>query len=286
MNGSNLHSNLLKTLRQVAEDYQISTDITKAIAQQVREAYGQVSVAVQQIDRMLKAAEVDAVQVGPFLAQTNLWIPPSIPTLELLYKLKEVISYGTSAPDIVKDTFVQYFEENSWGVLGDIVSTWEMNPYFRKRMPIFHDALEAHIQGKYTLTVPVLLSQVEGVASSILNRPASDTTSLMKTSIENNVSDTWLRAVTKDILIGFVTSPAGYGGVKTDYFTPEKFPEWLETKGQLASNTLNRHAILHGIQIDYASKENSLRAFLLLDVFFWMKRDEWDKKLKYILRKT
>lgn len=184
----------------------------------------------------------------------------------------------------VKEAFIEYFEENQWGVLQEIVASWEENPYFVRRMSILHDALEAHIQGKYTLSIPALLSQVEGVASGIVEKPAGDTTRIMKTAIENIDYGNFVRAACKDILVAFVTSPVGYGGVKSEYMTLEKYPEWLKAKGHLESQTLNRHAILHGMQIDYASKENSLRALLLLDVLFWMKREEWDEDFKQIVK--
>lgn len=51
---------------------------------------------------------------------------------------------------------------------------------------------------------------------------------------------------------------------------PEKYPEWLKLHNLEAHQILQRHAILHGVQKDYASKENSLRAFLLMDVLCWI----------------
>ena len=204
--------------------------------------------------------------------------------MELLHRLTAAISVNEPTPEIITETFVKYFEEGHWNVLKNIVGSWETNPYFKNRMPILRDALEAHIEGNYTLTVPTLLTQVESVASSILKIAAGHSFDIMKNVVENIDYGEFLQAVQKDILINYITSPAGFGGVKADHFTPEKYPEWLKEIGQLESQVMNRHAILHGVQINYASKENSLRAFLLLDALFWMKRVEWDEELKWVIQ--
>ena len=252
----------------------------------------QTTVAVQafmvdiskRIDEMLKAAKIEAEKVAPYLSQANLWIPPSIPSLELLHRLKAAISVSEPTPEIITETFFKYFEEDQWNVLREIVGSWETHPYFKNRMPILRDALEAHIEGKYTLTVPTLLTQVEGVASSILKKTAGHTVDIMKNVVKNIDYGEFLQAALKDILIDFITSLAGYATIKPEYFTPEKFSELLKAKGQLESQVMNRHAILHGVQINYASKENSLRAFLLLDALFWIKREEWDEEFKWVIQ--
>ena len=74
------------------------------------------------------------------------------------------------------------------------------------------------------------------------------------------------------------------GQKDSEYFTSEKFPEWLESKGVSESQSINRHGILHGVHLNYDSKENSLRVFLLLDVLYEMRRDEWDPRLRAVLR--
>jgi hypothetical protein len=235
------------------------------------------------IRKMHEITESDAEVIAPLLLQANLWLSPSL-SISLLYKLKKMAERGEIVPEIVKQTFVEHYEVGEWAVLKSMVSSWQDNPYFSNRMPILYDALKAHIDGKYTLVVPTLLAQIEGVLSSILETPAGSTTGMVKTAIEERQTE-YLSAASKDILIKFAISPAGYGGVKGEYFTPEKFPEWLESKGLAEDQALNRHAILHGVQLNYGSKENSLRAFLLLDVLYWMRREEWDEELKWTLGK-
>jgi hypothetical protein len=138
-------------------------------------------------------------------------------------------------------------------------------------MAVVEDALEAHINGKYTLSVPALLPLIEGVASSILATSAGKPSRIVNDAISNWHTE-FLHQASKEILLNLVTSPMLYGSVPPEYFTPEKFAKWLASEGLTESQSLNRHSILHGVQINYASKENSLRAFLLLDVLYFMKR--------------
>jgi hypothetical protein len=57
-----------------------------------------------------------------------------------------------------------------------------------------------------------------------------------------------------------------YAGTRQEEFSPGPFREKaLRDWNRPPSEILNRHAILHGVDVDYASEENSLRAFLFLD---------------------
>lgn len=241
----------------------------------------------ESIRKMLDRAEVDAGKVAPLLSQANFWLSPSM-DMHLLRNLKDVAETKEATIEHMTAVFVRYYEDDEWAELKEMVSSWGDNPYFANRMHIIDDALEAHIHGKHTLVIPALLSQVEGIASSVLETPAGSSTGLVKDAITERQGE-FLRAASKDILIKFVTSPVGYGGVRkkeSEYFTPERFPEWLKSKGVSETQSINRHGILHGVHVNYASKENSLRAFLLLDVFYGMRRDEWDKRLQIVSRSS
>ena len=125
--------------------------------------------------------------------------------------------------------------------------------------------------GKYTLSIPALIPQIEGLLSSIIKQPAGDPTRIFKNAIEKEYTD-FLSNVSKDILLDFATSPILYGGISDNYFTTERLSYWLDQKGIKEEQLFNRAAILHGVQINYATIANSLRVFLLLDVVYWITR--------------
>lgn len=246
-----------------------------------------VQEQMEAVDKAVGEWTKQLVAVAPLLSQANFWLSPSM-DMHLLRNLKDVAETKEATIEHMTAVFVRYYEDDEWAELKEMVSSWGDNPYFANRMHIIDDALEAHIHGKHTLVIPTLLSQVEGIASSVLETPAGSSTGLVKNAITERQGE-FLRAASKDILIKFVTSPVGYGGVRkkeSEYFTPERFPEWLKSKGVSETQSINRHGILHGVHVNYASKENSLRAFLLLDVFYGMRRDEWDKRLQIVSRSS
>ena len=219
-----------------------------------------------QFDEIRKSEEAYAKLLAPFLEKSALWLTPSMP-YTLWQNLKMPRSQEIE-PKQIEKIFIDCFEENNWAVLIQIIAKWFENKIFANRSQIIQDALEAHISGKYTLSIPTLLPQVEGILSSIIGKSAGKLINLLKEAF-GKVEPDFLSSVAEDMLLKLAKSPFLLHGIEPSYFSPEKYSEWLDKRGILEENTLNRHAILHGIQINYATKLNSLRTFLLLDSLFW-----------------
>jgi hypothetical protein len=56
-----------------------------------------------------------------------------------------------------------YYQRDNYKYLIEAVQSWESHPLFVPRMHILKDALQAHCRGLYTLSVPALINQIEGV---------------------------------------------------------------------------------------------------------------------------
>lgn len=131
------------------------------------------------------------------------------------------------------------------------------------RQRILTDAFDAHVAGKYTLSVPVLLSQADGIAADLLgallfsNRqgPISKAADHL---IKGNLSS---RPLAKSFL-GLLLEASG---LRLD--TQER--DRLIASGQLVS-PLNRHGVLHGLDCDYATNANSLRSIALIGFLDWV----------------
>lgn len=132
------------------------------------------------------------------------------------------------------------------------------------RFNILKDAFEAHKQGLYTLSIPCLLAQADGISYEIL-----------KVSFfgkENRVPKT------KKALEDYLAQP-GKTMLPTEEITDLLlYP--LRTVSSVSMNTndrdeerkrdpsygpLNRHGVLHGIDLDYATEANSLRAIMIIN---------------------
>jgi hypothetical protein len=222
------------------------------------------------MQQWLEAVEKESKLVEPLLRRAKLWYTPSMPR-KLLINLKELSEQNSNlTKEQIEQVFVDYYAENDGENLRTMVSSWSDSPIYKRRMPIILDALDAHIAGKYTLSIPALLPQVEGILSSITGETAGRPGKILKRAIEHDYPDVKVfNAISKDILITLATDPFLYKGNIGEFFTPEKFNGWITTQG-LNGQPLNRHAILHGVQIDYPSKTNSLRVFFLLDSIHWI----------------
>lgn len=129
------------------------------------------------------------------------------------------------------------------------------------RLEILRDAFQAHRQGLYTLSIPVLLAQADGISKEIFG------VQLYKK--ESGAPKT------KKVVEQYATQ----------YY--DWLIEPLRVVSSVAVNTkdrdkkreedslygpLNRHGVLHGIDIDYATEANSLRAIMLINYLADVKR--------------
>ena len=152
--------------------------------------------------------------------------------------------------------FKKAYKENNHKLLKETVFGWEKNPHFKRRQIIVNDALEAHIAGKYTLSVPTLLPIVEGVATDFCR--------------SNGISIRKIRSK------GLVKVQKAFNHLLKESY-PYKFPDlFLHILSEsIYSDTrfvkgpfkrrLNRNGILHGSYTAYNNEVTSLRCFLLLD---------------------
>jgi len=242
-------------------------EIMKSVEQQLLQSLRPVVQATLRVAESIREkyeeADQDAQAANPLLIRSNLWFPPSAPQA-LLQDISRLSQEVSPSPDQVEALFLDYFRDDEWSALRDMCKSWEEIPIFVERMHIINDALAAHINGKYTLSVPSLLPQFEGVAAKILgNNIAHGTGNHIARLIRENYPDVH-PAASKDPLMKFVVNHLFI------YINFDTFGEELESQGIKAASFLHRHAILHGVHLGYAAPGLSLRAFLLLDALSYI----------------
>lgn len=218
------------------------------------------------------------LQLGQYLERRNisipftecgLWITPSMtPNL-----VKVVIErYEQGKKRTIPAVVAGFYMQSNWQILSDAVKRWESYEFFTPRMPIFYDALEAHINKKWTLTVPTLIPHIEGIAGEILlaNKLVLSKDAIILTQGQKTYPSSLfgkLRADKVTPTMDVVISSLLYylEGTLYEYKDFKKYPRIRRLK------TLNRHAIMHGYQLNYASRLNSLRCFLALDSLSMLK---------------
>lgn len=125
----------------------------------------------------------------------------------------------------------------------------EMNEadVFKRRVSAIKDALDAHCNGKYTLSIPTLLPQIEGILWDIAEEKgiAKGTEIVTKTG-KREVAKSAKPLVKKTDIRDLISENVA------DYFL-----EKIYTKGF-------RHGILHGRKINYGNEEDSVKLVLFL----------------------
>jgi hypothetical protein len=139
----------------------------------------------------------------------------------------------------------------------------EIERKFPHRYIVLSDAFEAHKQGKYNLSVPVILSQADGVGLEIFGvSPYSrkrENTELLRRWLEDNLmwenDSPYLWMIAELLPINRSIAPK-----------------------DASSGSLNRHAVLHGLSSDFGTRINSCKAlsWLLFVTDYTLYRNESD----------
>ena len=146
----------------------------------------------------------------------------------------------------MNDAMARYFNANECALLSGMTEAWSRIPYLRDRRAIITDALSAHREGRFTLTVPSLLPLAEGLSVEILGNPVrkENAVKVVVRDWKQREAEIWAQ-VFADVIENVVYKSYDFRNAPAPY--------------------LNRHGILHGQIPDYATGANSVRVFLLVD---------------------
>ncbi len=244
--------------QRIADSFaRVTANFTERISESIQPAIRQITDAAR---KLLDTVDLHSDTARNAFAAAGFWLTPSM-TVPLLVAIKRLDGEGSLTPTAVKQLIVELYSENDWQHLRESVNDWRSKPHFQRRMPIIEDALEAHLAGRYTLSIPAILPQVEGIASEILGVSPGRPRDIIRDVVTAQYPD-FSSAVARDALISYLMLGYGWGDFA-------QFAAWLQQHQTTEQELLHRHAILHGVQVNYASRENSLRAFLLLDALAW-----------------
>lgn len=190
------------------------------------------------------------------LIKSGWFICPSLDPVPYPWIRRAVIQYKSDDKGSLTRLMKNIYGRNDWEYLGKIVKGWSTHRLFSKhRMKIIWDALGAHKEGKYTLSIPALLPITEGVSGDFCSEQ----------KMKVNKSKSMIKA--KKALAQIDNSGDSYLSEITLYFIENQlYVHSDQLKASRNKKYLNRHSILHGSQTGYADCARSLRCFLLLDV--------------------
>ena len=164
-----------------------------------------------------------------------------------------------------------YFRREDYAALRELVESWQ--PRFGDRHRIFEDALWAHRHGRYTLSIPALAAQVEGIVRDLVGdrKEGMGWRAKFLDALGHDRQSPPLPSRTDD-LGAFLEMPAYERfknvGEVSRYFTLVRVQELFDRvdfSDPRSSSVVNRNVILHGVFESYGETE-SLKLFFVLDL--------------------
>jgi len=224
-----------KTARKTITSFEIFKNVP-GLAERIVEFINFIIVlSKQDFSKILRPIDNKLMEIG--------W-PPSMRLTP-----QETIGLTVSNPPLTKIQIEKYLlRKFSNEMFSEMLENWEELNLFAKRINILKDALSAHNAGQYSLSVPVLLAQAEGIIASLGN---------IKGRISHRDIVNKAKKMSKDVILceSFIHTLAN------SFLEEFKF-------GQDEFFKLGRNSILHGINLEYATPENSLKSILLIDFLF------------------
>lgn len=204
--------------------------------------------------RIEERAVLLCIQHKEVLKRFGLWLVPVL----LPYPLAQLAQYLSSNDEASARTLLTTFCNADF--LNKIVSDWWRIPEFEFRHSLIDDALWAHREGKYHLSISTLLPHVEGIivhwefnqGMNVRFRPESRIRDFQQRT-QGEAKSPFLYTSVHSATIDFILT----GPVLST------FQNWQDN---LDPAFPNRHAIGHGrYEPSLFTEETSIKVFLLLD---------------------
>lgn len=128
----------------------------------------------------------------------------------------------------------------------EMLKDWAANPVTAPRIHILTAALEAHQEGRYVLSIPPLLAQLEGIIADGKQPQGGE---MRQRTMKEYVA----QLAEGDDLIGAHISDFVSNIVLANFIRGQPIPD------------LSRHAILHGAATTYGTELNSIKTILTFD---------------------
>lgn len=241
-----------------------STQLIESMQAQIRAVTSQID---QSVWRYLEPLREIAERVGrseavrdAFVAY-GLWLAPLM-SEELVQRIVTLHSRGANS-GVVHSLVSRYYAKDNWALLDSVVEGCRGSRYVAQRCEAMSQALKAHRQGLYAVSVPALLVHIEGIAADyvkankLLPKIGPKTKEIVVAALEGTPCSLF------DVReYASVTALLAYiQGSMYMFVDFDKQHRALHHEKRLVA-----HAIRHGRQISYGSRMNSLRLFLMIDV--------------------
>jgi hypothetical protein len=218
-------------------------NLSKQILEQQKSFQDLIKSSFEQVQKSLRELS-SPMQEALLVLGRHGWFFDLDMDIDELWELEKALSED----NIVKaeGALIEHFESRI-----DEIETF-ISTRFPKREKIIRAAFNAHRREEYELSIPVLLTQTDGICKEVINEY------LFSNQRNNNKPRTaiYVDGLELGSFVWAISSPLAQQLPIGASFNPENKEEFGE---------LNRHMILHGESLEYGTKINSLKAISLIN---------------------
>lgn len=195
------------------------------------------------------------------LYDSGYWYIPSLPNPVFV----QLLNLDDKSKENVSSLILELMNQNNCYQLEFIMDNWDLS-FFKEKEIIFKNALSAHKDGKYVLSIPALALQVEPIVKKWLSLNPKEHMAQVKGELKSNIEN--LKEKKKnEIFIDEEKSRELFDYIVSLRFIDEVFFQFYGRQDfDDVNNTLNRHVIGHGaLNIEDYNQELSTKLILFLD---------------------
>lgn len=227
----------------------MNSEAINKVVSQVTESFAEVQKFLgpmaQEIERAFKALPERNQNALRIFAENGWYVDPEL-SLPDLFEIADLFKIGE------KESAHQWLCEHFESRLDDIQDN--ICARFSNRSRVLHAAFNAHRKGEYALSVPVLLSQADGICKDLVGAQLyarSDGIPILASYLPVDDASPFYASLLSPLVEPFPISAGPAERVnKTDM--------------------LFRHSIIHGESCDYDTRLNSYRSISLLVFVCWI----------------
>lgn len=256
---------------------QIMSERNSEIVQQIIDAFSvQVTSLLNNIDfsplyrsygiieKVAKKYELHQEIIIQLLNEHQWFVLPSMP-MNFIYEILGILTEDNKRIKL-NEHFFNYFAYNDYENLINLVDKWDSSGKLRYgRMKVIKDCLNSIINSKNgripsTMIVPTLIAQIDGIQREFL--------------LKNNFEPIWVKyqyegegkKMNQNEAWDFIYSPEdSFSEIANDVILDVLFANVNPGESIKTPITFSRHKIMHGEHLNYGTKPNTIRTFLILD---------------------
>jgi len=227
--------------------------------------------AYQILENSLKKYHTTIDEANKILKKYKWFVSLSLPD-SFFGAILEIESAGKNKKKRINNLFINYFSSNNFHNLGQLVESWKSHSLFKSRMRIFRACILTLQRAKKrdnpsNVIIPALIAQIDGIINDIVDSYGIQYDKQSRMWIDGKGNQSKKKEEAKKKLINSLNECSPLG----EYLLLEiLFQEAHRGQELIIPTTFSRHKILHGEYVHYGRKDNTIRAFLILDFLHYL----------------